>query len=239
MLEELHPGMKASLVFVGGAVLFLGLTGGLADFKGRGVTDGGEEAEVRRPLLVQHLFDGVRVRSGAGDSPVISCGSARIVKRKAGPLTFAAYDILLVDRLVVTFSGAVDTTRSTAVSDADFLSGHLLFPETENGRDRPRLLADRKFSGVEICQLELLVRDANGGSACSVLRAERAEGVRNRSLLLTDCVYMDLEGLVHRAPQAVLTFGETACLDAAGRHFILQDLIHACGVRMQIGLLSM
>ncbi len=221
-------GMKIVLVLTGLAAILLGLAGG---FFGRDAADDSPDSVLRggsRPLLTQDIARGFRLRSGDPDSPIISFGSVRRVKRKVGPFALGAFNVLEVEDFKIVFSSVGMNTEGQSEKtymDEVFLNGTLSSATGATGLKRILNIRDG-ISGLLIRRLSVAV-EAEGETEY-ILRADRAEAKSSKELKLTGCRFMDVQKRCHAASKGVLRLETPVALTAAGHQVILREVIDAC-----------
>lgn len=240
MRDEIHPAIKWFLLTVGVMTLLLGVAGGI-------FVSIGERAVYSvppcRPELSREIGGGFRIRTGSPDSPVISFKAVRLSKRKMGPFSLAAFNILELDDLEIVFSpDAVEREkvnldmkqltavfapieverRKTKAEDSGKISSQdALVPKDGWAEIRRNLGIKEKISGLTIVRVSVAVQ--TGAEPECILRAERAEGRPDGALQLTKCFFVDANGLSHESPKGVLSLEDPVTLTAGGRQVILRD----------------
>lgn len=221
-------GMKIILVLAGLAVLLLGLAGGLFT---RCAADDPSDSVLKiasRPSLTQDIARGFRLRSGDPDSPIISFGSVRRMKRKVGSFALGAFNVLEVEDFKIVFSSAgmnAEGQPAKMYMDEMFLKDAL--SSATDGTGLKRILNIRDgISGLVIRRLSVAVEAA--GKTEYILRADRAEAKSGKELKLTECRFMDVQKRFHAASKGVLRLETPVALTAAGHQVILREVIEAC-----------
>lgn len=182
----------ALVLFIGGWVVLT-----LRDFDSASL---GQPSPRREKAYRTTLAENLRVmRSGMSGVDFVKCGTCRLEKRKRGPITFGALNMLVLEDLSVVLppdgaaddggdgDGALGVVRHLGVNDG-FLSS----------RGIPY-----KFSGVRVVRLAVsrLVREKD---VRPVFRAEKAEAVRG-GLELSKCEVVTASGELGAVGKALLT----------------------------------
>ena len=142
--------------------------------------------ERRTKTFSRELAEDVRVsRHGVYGVDFVRCGTCRLEKRKKGPLTFGAFNILVLEDLRVVFPENATKSKSSpraddAASPKEMLSGMGLGDSFWMSHG-----VVPRFSGVRIERLEVCRFD--GTNVLSAFTARYAESAR-RGLKLTDCL---------------------------------------------------
>jgi hypothetical protein len=221
--EEFHPMMKALLISTGFFVLFAGVVGGMFLKTGKNPD---MAASVCRPPLTSDLGRNVRIRTASVDSPLVCFESAEVVKRKLGPFSMAAFNILRINQLSITVAapGAEDPALNLCGFE-DSIRNSLSLDTGMEGRSS-RFGIKERVSGIEIAGFELAVKSGNG--VICILQADRAEGCKDKTFALKNCFFMDENRQPHRAPRAVLNLKEPLTLTSDGHQIVLRDVVVAC-----------
>lgn len=228
--DQINPAVKALLISTGFFVLFAGVVGGMFLKTGKNPD---MAASVCRPSLTSDLGRNVRIRTASVDSPLVCFESAEVVKRKLGPFSMAAFNILRINQLSITVA-APDSKEPdvTPCCFEDFFRNALLSDAGTDGR-ASRFGIKERVSGVEITGFELAVRSENSG--ISILRADRADGRKDRTFVLRNCFFVDENRQSHCVPRAVLNLKEPLTLTSDGCRVILSDVVAAYGVDLKTG----
>ena len=150
------------------------------------------------------LAENLRVmRSGMSGVDFVKCGTCRLEKRKRGPITFGALNMLVLEDLSVVLpaDGAVDGAADDG-GDGDGALGVVRHLGVNDGFLTSRGIP-YKFSGVRVVRLAVsrLVHETD---VRPVFRAEKAEAVRG-GLELSKCEVVTASGEMGSVGRALLT----------------------------------
>lgn len=223
MHDEIHPVIKWFLLTVGVGTLLLGVAGGIFVFVDERAV---YSVPPRRPELNREIGGGFRIRTGDPDSPVISFKAIRLVKRKMGPFSLAAFNTLELDDLEIVFSpDEVERRKTKAEDSGKITSQDALFPKDGWAEIIKNFGIKEKISGLTIVRVSVAVQ--TGAEPECILRAERAEGCLDGAFQLKSCFFLDEQIRACESPQGVLQLKDPVTLTAGGRQVIIRDVIKA------------